>query len=93
MQVMRLAQSITHRGMAQADERTKLESDMVTGIEAVKTQAWEKFFYERITGIRSKELAIMWQTFNLLAINTLMLQVRVSCTSTGTQPCACLSVC
>ena len=39
MKVTRWATQILNRGMAQADERAKLESDAVTGVEALKTQA------------------------------------------------------
>lgn len=60
--------------MTQADERTKLESDVVTGVEAVKTQAWETFFLQRITAIRAQELSILWKSFKLSALNTLVLQ-------------------
>jgi hypothetical protein len=92
MKLTRLAQDIVNRGMAKADERTKLESDLVTGIEAVKTQAWEGFFRGRVTDIRASELAILWQSFKLSALNTLVLQARpepaCACVCpTGTHEC------
>ena len=74
MKITRWASQILNRGMAQADERTKLESDLVTGVEAVKTQAWEAFFMQRITLIRAHELSILWKSFKLSALNTLVLQ-------------------
>ena len=74
MKVTRMATAILNRGMTQSDERTKLESDVVTGIEAVKTQAWETFFSERVTELRNQELAILWEGFKLSALNTLILQ-------------------
>jgi hypothetical protein len=43
---------ILKSSMAHSDNRTKLESDMVTGIEAVKTAAWEGPFLERILRVR-----------------------------------------
>lgn len=69
-----MATGILNRGMTQSDERTKLESDVVTGIEAVKTQAWETFFSERVTELRARELDILWEGFKLSALNTLILQ-------------------
>jgi ATP-binding cassette, subfamily C (CFTR/MRP), member 1 len=72
--VTRKATAILSRGMIHSDERTKLESDMVTGIEAVKSQAWETFFLERIQALRSQELVVLWEGFKLTALNTLVLQ-------------------
>lgn len=74
MKVTRWASAILSRGMHQADERMKLESDAVTGVEAVKTQAWEAYFRTRITSVRAKELSILWKSFKLSALNTLILQ-------------------
>lgn len=49
-----MSTKILREGMEVADERTKLEADVVTGIEAVKTQAWERPFISQITAIRSQ---------------------------------------
>ena len=49
-----MSTKILREGMEVADERTKLEADVVTGIEAVKTQAWERPFTAQITAIRSQ---------------------------------------
>jgi ABC-type bacteriocin/lantibiotic exporter with double-glycine peptidase domain len=73
--VTRKATAILNRGMIHSDERTKLESDLVTGIEAVKSQAWEDFFLGRIGKLRSQELAVLWEGFKLSALNTLILQM------------------
>eukprot|EP00892_Ulva_mutabilis_P008206 jgi/Ulvmu1/5758/UM025_0012.1 len=69
-----LSTKILREGMEVADERTKLEADVITGIEAVKTQAWERPFITQITAIRSQELAVLWRSFKLQAGNTLLLQ-------------------
>jgi ATP-binding cassette, subfamily C (CFTR/MRP), member 1 len=74
MQVTRMATQILNRAMAQSDERTKLEADIISGIEEVKTQAWETLFRERITSVRAQELTVLWQGFKLTALNTLILQ-------------------
>lgn len=74
MYVTQLAAKILNRGMVHSDERTKLESDVITGIEAVKTQAWEPFFLRRVTAARADELAVLWESFKLAALNTLILQ-------------------
>ena len=70
--------------MAKSDERTKLESDVVSGIEAVKTQGWESFSRSRITDIRNSELSILWQSFKLSALNTLVLQTVPTLVTTAT---------
>lgn len=49
-----MSTKILREGMTVSDERTKLEADVITGIEAVKTQAWERPFIEQITAIRSQ---------------------------------------
>ena len=41
---------------------------------ACTVQAWESYFRKRIMGIRAKELSILWKSFKLSALNTLILQ-------------------
>lgn len=50
--MVKLSMRILKSSMTHSDNRTKLESDMVTGIEAVKTAAWEGPFLERILRVR-----------------------------------------
>jgi hypothetical protein len=54
-----LSSKILRQSMHKSDERTKLEADVVVGIEAVKTQAWEKAFMSTIAAIRSQELKVL----------------------------------
>lgn len=54
MALASVATKILREGMAVSDERTKLEADVITGIEAVKTQAWERPFTEQIGALRSQ---------------------------------------
>jgi ATP-binding cassette, subfamily C (CFTR/MRP), member 1 len=69
-----LSAKILRENMAVSDERTRLETDVVIGIEAVKTQVWEPFFQATIGAIRSQELVVLWRSFKLAAGNTLLLQ-------------------
>ena len=45
--------------MRDKDKRTKLMNEILGGIKVLKLYAWEKSFMQRITDLRSKELAAL----------------------------------
>ena len=54
MVMMRLTGGMLKSALAHTDERTKLEGELVGGIEVVKCSAWESPFLGRITRARIK---------------------------------------
>lgn len=41
------------------DERIHVSSEALEGIKLIKLQAWERFFLEKISGIRGAELKVL----------------------------------
>eukprot|EP00210_Caulerpa_lentillifera_P008090 g7724.t1 len=69
MSIVRWSAQYVKKALQQTDERAKLEREVVSGIEAVKCNAWEEPFWKRILKIRKVELSILWKSFVLGAIN------------------------
>ena len=65
MELMRWTSDLLKSTLAHTDERTKLEGELVGGIEVVKCSAWETPFLGRINAARTRELAMLWRV-NLL---------------------------
>ena len=65
MELMRWTSELLKSTLAHTDERTKLEGELVGGIEVVKCSAWETPFMGRINTARTRELAMLWRV-NLL---------------------------
>ncbi|GAX80188.1 hypothetical protein CEUSTIGMA_g7626.t1 [Chlamydomonas eustigma] len=59
--LMRLSSALLKAALTHSDERTKLEGEMVGGIEVVKCSGWETPFLSRVSQVRSKEIAMLWR--------------------------------
>lgn len=70
MSVVQWSAHYVKKALQQTDDRAKLEREVVSGIEAVKCNAWEVPFWSRILDIRRLELGILWKSFVLGAVNT-----------------------
>ena len=68
MVLMRKSASLLKAAMSHTDERTKLEGELVGGIEVVKCSAWEAPFLERVTQARRREIAQLWRVSSLNAV-------------------------
>lgn len=67
--VVRMTAKLVKKSLLNTDERAKVETEMVEGIEVVKCNAWEDYFWERVIKIRNEELCVLWKSFVLGAIN------------------------
>ncbi|KAG1680183.1 hypothetical protein FOA52_000296 [Chlamydomonas sp. UWO 241] len=80
IRLVRWSGAMLKTALAHTDERTKLEGELIGGIEVVKCSAWEVPFLGRINISRAKELAMLWRfallqaviAFVLFAIPTLV---------------------
>ncbi|PNH04669.1 ABC transporter C family member 1 [Tetrabaena socialis] len=59
--------------LGHTDERTKLEAEMMAGMEVVKCSAWEEPLQERIEAARRRELAMLWRVSVMSSIVTFLL--------------------
>ena len=73
MIMMKTSGAMLKAALAHTDERTKLEGELVGGIEVVKCSAWEAPFLERINAARARELAALWRVSILNAVVTFVL--------------------
>lgn len=73
MGLMRWTGELLKATLAHTDERTKLEGELVGGIEVVKCSAWEPPFLGRITLARARELAMLWRVNLLQALSLFIL--------------------
>ncbi|CAD7704333.1 unnamed protein product, partial [Ostreobium quekettii] len=71
--VVKWSATFKKRALSLSDERAKLEGELISGIEVVKTSTWEMPFREHIMDVRGKELAVLWKSFVLSACNTFLL--------------------
>eukprot|EP00803_Ostreobium_quekettii_P010076 evm.model.scf_1807.1 EVM.evm.TU.scf_1807.1 scf_1807:280-13061(-) len=71
--VVKWSTTYMKRALSLTDERAKLEGELMSGIEVVKTSTWEMPFRGRIMDVRGKELAVLWKSFVLSACNTFLL--------------------
>ncbi|MEW5311484.1 MAG: hypothetical protein WDW38_003194 [Sanguina aurantia] len=56
------------RALAFSDDRTKMEGELVSGIEVVKCSCWEETFKERIGIVRKQEVAMLNKVNTLQSI-------------------------
>jgi len=78
---------LRRRLVALADKRINLLSEVLTGMRTIKMYAFERKFKERISAIRSQEIAVLWQVSKLSAIFGLLLfttPVIIGVSSIGT---------
>ena len=68
VKLMGWAGQLLKQALAQSDDRTKLETEFVGGIEVVKCSGWEAPFVSRILGSREKELRLLWRVSKLQAV-------------------------
>ncbi|PNW84295.1 hypothetical protein CHLRE_04g228650v5 [Chlamydomonas reinhardtii] len=59
--------------LGHTDERTKLEAEMMAGMEVVKCSAWEQPLQDRIEAARSRELSKLWRVSVLSSLVTFLL--------------------
>ena len=73
MALMRWTGVLLKATLAHTDERTKLEGELIGGIEVVKCSAWEAPFLGRILLARARELAMLWRVNLLQALSLFIL--------------------
>ncbi|KAG2427456.1 hypothetical protein HXX76_012392 [Chlamydomonas incerta] len=59
--------------LGHTDERTKLEAEMMAGMEVVKCSAWEQPLQDRIEAARARELSKLWMVSVLSSLVTFLL--------------------
>lgn len=70
-----LSSKLIKKSLASTDERSKLEGELLAGIEVVKCSTWEESFWSKINAVRNTELAILWKSFIISSVNTFLLNV------------------
>lgn len=70
---MRRQRAILRDSLAATDERAKLESELLGGVDVVKCYVWEDSFLDRIRGVRDRELWMLWRAFFIASSNTVIM--------------------
>ncbi|MDN5249801.1 MAG: ABC transporter transmembrane domain-containing protein, partial [Alphaproteobacteria bacterium] len=68
-EITRQVRKIQKSLMKTKDDRTRLTSEALSGIRAVKLYAWEEAKIKEINAVRNKELNLLWKSQLILLIN------------------------
>lgn len=71
--LVRRQRAILRDSLAATDERAKLESELLGGVDVVKCYVWEDSFLDRIRGVRDRELWMLWRAFFIASSNTVIM--------------------
>ncbi|GMH44339.1 hypothetical protein BSKO_12273 [Bryopsis sp. KO-2023] len=71
--IVKRTATFVKKAVFSTDERAKLEGELLSGIEVVKCNAWEKPLRKTILSVRKVELRVLWHSFVLSALNAFLL--------------------
>ncbi|CAK0780401.1 hypothetical protein CVIRNUC_005040 [Coccomyxa viridis] len=66
--LVRQAVRLQKKALLFTDERSKLEGELLNGIDVVKCNSWEWSMWDRIQDVREQELGTLWRSFIIQAL-------------------------